>query len=165
MTWEAIGALGELLGGLVVLVSLVFLAIQVRRHTQALQVSSSEDSNRAFGAYTALFTQPGIARIYRVGLASPEELDQDELITSNAILTMLFNFLAHNHSLRAQHIEAFSSEEGLKSATLYVLRQPGGQAWWRRFRVSYGRGFIEFIDGLLDTAAQQGAAADQQQLG
>jgi hypothetical protein len=166
MSWEAIGALGELLGGLVVLASLAFLAIQIRRHTQALRVSSSEESNRQFAAYTALFTQPGIARIYRVGLASPEDLDQDELITFNAVLTMLFNFLSHNHSLRAQGIDAlFSSEEGLRAATLYVLRQPGGQAWWRRFRVSYRRSFCEFIDSLLDPAAQQGVAADQQQPG
>jgi hypothetical protein len=155
MSWQAIGALGELLGGLVVLVSLVFLALQIRRHTQALRVSSSEESNRAFAAYSALFTQPGISRIYRVGLASPEELDQDEQITFNAILTMLFNFMAHNHSLHGQRIETWASEDGLRAATLYILRQPGGQAWWRRFRVSYGTSFREFIDSLLEAAAQQ----------
>jgi hypothetical protein len=160
MNWDAIGALGELLGGLVVLASLAFLAIQIRRHTQALQVSSSEESNRAFGAYSALFTQPGISRIYRVGLASPEELDEDEQITFNAILTMFFNFLAHNHTLRAQSIRTWASEDGHKAATLYILRQPGGQAWWRRFRVSYRAGFREFIDSLLETAVQQGVEPD-----
>jgi hypothetical protein len=153
MNWAAIGALGELLGGVVVLASLGFLAIQIRRHTQALEVSSSEEANRAFGAYSAMFMQPGISRIYRVGLESPEELDQDELTTFNAIITMLFNFLAHNYSLRTRGISSWASQDGHKAATLYVLRQPGGKAWWHRFRVSYYEEFREFIDGLLDEAA------------
>lgn len=151
MDWQAIGALGELLGGIVVLASLAFLAIQIRRHTQALQVSSSEEANRSFAAYTAMFTQPGISRLYRVGLATPDVLDDDEQITFNAVLSTLFNFLAHNHSLRARGIESsWSSQEGLNSVTMYILRQAGGQAWWQQFRVTYNADFRKYIDGLLD---------------
>ncbi len=64
MNWEAIGAIGELLGGIVVLASLAFLAMQIRRHTQALEIGSGEEASRSFGAYTALFAQPGISRVY-----------------------------------------------------------------------------------------------------
>ena len=113
MDWQAIGALGELLGGVVVLASLAFLAIQIRRHTQALQVSSSEEANRSFAAYTAMFTQPGISRLYRVGLSTPDVLDDDEQITFNAVVSTLFNFLAHNHSLQ-------------RSRNRRLVVQPGG---------------------------------------
>ena len=150
MDWEAIGALGELLGGLVVLASLAFLAIQIRRHTQTLEVSSSEEANRSFAAYTAMFTQPGISRLYRIGLASPEELDDDELITFNAVISTLFNFAAHSHSLHARGIvSSWLGEDGLNHLTMYILRQPGGQVWWQQFRVTYNEGFRRFIDGLL----------------
>ena len=153
MNWEAVGALGELLGGLVVLVSLVFLAVQIRRHTHALEVTSSEEANRAFAAYTAMFTQPGISRIYRVGLATPAELDADELITFNAVLSTFFNFLAHSHTLRSRGVmSSWASEEGLNVATRYILRQAGGQAWWSQFRVTYNEDFRRSIDQRCDPA-------------
>ena len=154
MNWDALGAIGELLGGLVVLFSLIFLAIQIRRHTHALEVTSSEEANRAFAAYTAMFTQPGIPRLYRIGLASPEELDADELITFNAIISTFFNFLAHSHTLRSRGLtSSWSSEKGLNVAAMYILRQPGGQAWWGQFRVTYNEDFRRSIDRMCDPAA------------
>ena len=153
MDWEAVGAVGELLGGVVVLASLAFLAVQIRRHTRALEVTSSEESNRAFAAYTARFIQPGISRIYRIGLASPEELDADELVTFNAVISTFFNFLAHSHTLRSRGVmSSWSSEEGLNVATMYILRQPGGRAWWNRFRVTYNEDFRSSIDQMCDPA-------------
>ena len=154
MNWQAIGALGELLGGVVVLASLVFLGLQIRRNTQALRMSAAEESNRSFASYAALFTQPGISRLYRVGLASPDELDDDERITFNAVISTFFNFLSHAHSVRRSGItNLWSSERTLRVTAIYILRQPGGQRWWRQFRVAYGHGFQSYIDSLLSESA------------
>ncbi len=152
MNWQAIGALGELVGGVAVLATLVFLAIQIRRNTQAIRMSAAEESNRSFASYAALFTQPGVSRLYRVGLASPDELDDDELITFNAVMSTYFNWLAHVHTLRASGIAA-STPRGLKATTSYVLRQPGGQQWWSRFRVAYDDDFQAYVDSLLPDSA------------
>ena len=152
MNWQAIGAVGELLGSIVVLASLVFLAIQIRHNTQVLRLSASEETNRSFAAYTAMFTQRGVSRVYRLGLASPAELDDDELITFNAVISTYFNWLAHVHTLRASGIAA-STPRGLKATTSYVLRQPGGQQWWSRFRVAYDDDFQAYVDSLLSDSA------------
>jgi hypothetical protein len=56
MNWQAMGAVGELLGGVVVLASLVFLAMQIRRNTQALRMSAAEESNRSFASYAGAST-------------------------------------------------------------------------------------------------------------
>ena len=152
MNWEAIGAIGELLGGIVVVVSLVFLAIQIRRNTQALQLGVAEETNRSFSTYLAMFTQPGVSRVYRVGLASPSELDDDELVTFNAVISMLFNHLVYTQTLRSSGM-SLSNERGVNTAAMYVLRQPGGQQWWRRFRVSYNESFRTYVDSLLSDSA------------
>jgi hypothetical protein len=160
VSWQAIGAIGELIGGIVVLASLVFLAIQIRRNTQALHLGAAEETNRSFAAYAALFTQPGVSRIYRLGLASPEELDEDELITFNALVSTLFNFLAYGHTLRSSGV-GWANERGLKATAMYVLRQPGGQVWWSRFRVAYDDAFQAYVDSFLgDPVAQYAHAAD-----
>ncbi len=154
MNWQAIGAIGELLGGVVVVASLVFLAIQLRRNTQALRLGVAEEANRSFSTYLAMFTQSGVSRIYRVGLASPGELDHDEIVTFNAIISMLFNHLVYEHTLRNSGMSR-ANEQGISTAAMYVLRQPGGQQWWNRFRVSYNESFQAYVDSMLrDSAAQ-----------
>ena len=154
MNWQAIGALGELVGGVAVLATLVFLAIQIRRNTQALRMSAAEESNRSFASYAALFTQPGVSRLYRVGLASPDELDDDEHITFNAVISTFFNFLSHAHKVRGSGItNVWSSERALRTTANYILRQPGGQRWWRQFRVAYDDDFQRYIDALLGESA------------
>ncbi len=40
MNWDAIGAIGEILGALGVLVTLVYLATQIRENTRSLQAVS-----------------------------------------------------------------------------------------------------------------------------
>ncbi len=153
MNWQAIGAIGELLGGVVVVASLVFLAIQLRRNTQTLQLGVAEEANRSFSTYLAMFTQPGVSRVYRVGLTSPSELDDDELVTFNAIISTLFNHLVYEHTLRNSGMNR-GNEQGISTAARYVLRQPGGQQWWNRFRVSYNESFQAYVDSLLrDSAA------------
>lgn len=47
MSWEAIGALGSIIGAIAVFLSLIYLAIQVRQNTQSL-----EDSKRVTSALT-----------------------------------------------------------------------------------------------------------------
>jgi len=154
VNWQAIGAVGELLGGIVVLASLVFLGLQIRRNTQALRLGAAEDTNRSFAAYTAMFTQPGVSRLYRVGLASPQELDEDERITFNALISTLFNFISHAHSVRASGIgDVWTNVRGLNATANYVLRQPGGQLWWRQFRAAYNDEFQRYIDSLVEESA------------
>jgi hypothetical protein len=152
LNWQAIGAIGELIGGVVVVVSLAFLAIQIRRNTQALRLSAAEETNRSFTTYAAMFIQPGISRVYRVGLATPGELDDDELITFNAVISTLFNFLHYHYTLRDSGL-AVSSAGGLGISALYVLRQPGGRQWWSRFRVAYDDEFQAYVDALLSESA------------
>ena len=43
MNWEAIGALGNVVGGVGVIVTLVYLALQIRQNTKALKVSAYAD--------------------------------------------------------------------------------------------------------------------------
>ena len=44
MNWEAIGAIGEIVGAIAVLVTLIFLILQIQQNTIALQQQSSRES-------------------------------------------------------------------------------------------------------------------------
>ena len=44
MNWEAIGAVGETVGALAVLVTLVYLAVQIRQNTKAVQAAAVDST-------------------------------------------------------------------------------------------------------------------------
>ena len=48
MNWEAVGAIGEILGAVAVVASLVFLAAQVRSNTRAMRARAGFDATTAF---------------------------------------------------------------------------------------------------------------------
>jgi hypothetical protein len=51
VNWEAIGAIGEIIGALAVLITLVYLSIQVRDNTKTVK---SEDLHRVTYSFNAL---------------------------------------------------------------------------------------------------------------
>jgi len=50
MNWEAVGAIGETIGALGVVVSLVYLAIQLRTNSQTLKANAAWDAEVLWGA-------------------------------------------------------------------------------------------------------------------
>jgi len=40
MNWEAVGAVGEILGAIAVLITLGYLAVQIRQNTRAMKTSA-----------------------------------------------------------------------------------------------------------------------------
>jgi hypothetical protein len=48
MNWEAIGAIGEILGALAVVVSILYLSIQIRSNTRATKASASFDATHSW---------------------------------------------------------------------------------------------------------------------
>ena len=48
MNWEAIGAIGEIIGALAVVVSILYLSIQIRSNTRATKASASFDATHSW---------------------------------------------------------------------------------------------------------------------
>ena len=71
MSWQGIGAVGEMLAALGVIISLVYLAAQIRQNTASLRLASHQQFTQlSFLLNLALGTMPEVARIYASGLKS-----------------------------------------------------------------------------------------------
>ena len=75
MNWEAIGAMGEILGAIAVLSTLVYLAIQVRRSNELARFTSSRDILNQYNDLNRMVTSdPSL----RAALMKHGELNADE---------------------------------------------------------------------------------------
>ncbi len=78
MNWEAIGAIGEIVGALVVVVSLIFVVYSINRNSAVMQASNDNFLYELQHARIRGFlTSPGMASIY-VKRNRNEELTEEE---------------------------------------------------------------------------------------
>ncbi len=92
MNWEAVGAVGEILGTIAVLVTLLYLATQMRQNTRAMQVATYESVISGFNVLAmAAATDPALARIFDHGLDAPETLSDDEARQFSFVMRALCN--------------------------------------------------------------------------
>ena len=79
MTLDDLGNLGDLVGGIGVIATLIYLALQIRQNTTALRTSFYGQAAEPVWNLGALLTEnKAMARIFRVGAQDPAQLDEDE---------------------------------------------------------------------------------------
>lgn len=93
MSWDAIGALGEVIGALAVVVSLIYVGAQLRQ-SNALSKASAIHTNNAFYAdvFSVIATDGELASIYQKATEG-QELDPGEFARYTAFLRMYFAML------------------------------------------------------------------------
>ena len=64
MNWEAIGAVGEIIGAFAVVASLVYLAVQIRAQSRETRVSAMHDISVGFRDAISQFSTEGAAAIF-----------------------------------------------------------------------------------------------------
>jgi len=148
MNWDAIGALGELLGALVVVISVIYLASQVRQNTatsraDALRTFSVEVS-RQFGDWAK---DERISAIWHKmlyeGLGRSEFSPEDALSGSFAVISRLSLYDAAFRSFK----EGILSEQEFKPMlTTRVWDMPFMKDSWPIYRKELTPDFVEYIE-------------------
>ena len=147
INWEAIGALGELIGALAVVLSLLYLATQIRQNTSIVKAHSTTDAATSIRDwFSDLATDPELGRIFMVGVEGIEKLEEPERLRFAIIMFNFFKAMEDIH-YRATH--------GLMDAELwtgwdYQIRQytsaPGAQSYWKERKNGYSLSFQIYID-------------------
>jgi hypothetical protein len=75
LNWEAIGAVGEILGALAVVITLAFLAVQVRQNSRSIRMSTRARATETFSNALSMMQQPGMAELGLSGLQDFQALN------------------------------------------------------------------------------------------
>ena len=126
MDWTMIGALGEILGASGVIVTLAYLAKQVRQSNVAAQHEATRESldlNDRFLA--AIGRTPQIAGVFRRGLADAPDLTDDERVQVAALFLRM--------TLAWQRMYEFERDTPVgygAAARLDIVGRPGYRRWF-----------------------------------
>jgi hypothetical protein len=146
MNWDAIGAVAEAVGAIAVITTLIYLTIQLRQNTKAIEHSSYRGVlDDAHEWMYKLIENPEVAELYLAGMRGDEQSTSDRLRFSLLLNTL---FVHWNHALAAGAFEVVNN-----SQIAGVLAHPGGAAYWRRTvsnnTISLNPEFIDLVNGHL----------------
>lgn len=154
MDWEAIGAIGEVIGATGVIATLGYLAFQIRQNTISLRAGTLQTMLEASVGLTDLCaSDPELGRIFVLGANSQSSLTEKEVIRFNFLM---LSFLRRVENIYHQGRSGQVSESdwsGVKASSLGVLAQPGALEWWEENSYRFSEDFSEWASSELPTNA------------
>ena len=79
MNWDAIGATGEIIGATAVVVSLLYLGIQIRGQTRQARLAAAHDISIGYRQAMDHFSDPYMSQLYVKALSGIESVNDSEL--------------------------------------------------------------------------------------
>jgi hypothetical protein len=145
-----LAAWGEFIGGIAVVVSLIYLASQIRQNSKLLRVSTASATTANLTPVSGMAVQdPEVGRIWEDGTADRESLSQDDRRRFDLLMARyLAGSLQQYEFIRegiALPLSAELGEQGLG----WQMQQRGAQHWWRERGAFYPQEFRDYVDDLI----------------
>ena len=138
----------DIIGASGVIVSIIYMAYQVRQNTKAVKASTYQ-AVTATGSSIAqsVAANSDVAHIYRIGSEDLSQLNDDERVQFAALLVHIFrNF----ESLYFQHEQEILNEyywTPWEDIITWYFWKPGVQEWWVTRKDTFHKEFVRFLEG------------------
>lgn len=147
MNWDAIGAIGEILGAVGVIFTLAYLAVQVRQNTDSLQASSELGlSNRSADWMAMMALNPELATIHDKAAENPDSLTPEEKSRFIWLVAEMFMIFEGHYQLYARGHITEKSWVAKERAMHGFLKNPIIAEWWAARMTPLRDDFVEFVD-------------------
>ncbi len=146
MNLQELGNIGEFIGGLAVIASLIYLAVQIRQNTLSMRASAYQDAVRSANEWGALFVHhPETVSVFRKGLAEPDSLDPAEASEFIHILeALLRNYAAARLLARGGQIP-MSVCDSYEHSLRHWFSSPEIREWWKGRTSPYHYAIIDAL--------------------
>ena len=150
MTLQDVGSVGELIGAIAVVFSLVYLAMQIRQNTKAVRIQTYQAIMDASNRLGDSMAAPDVDRIYRKGRKDPDSCSEEELAQFKLIAGQVLNLyegLFLHHQSGAIDDDFFDNRW---KAFHRIMHQPGFVKIWADMGLAYyASSFTEAVGELM----------------
>jgi hypothetical protein len=150
MTLSDLASIGSLVSGVAVLISLIYLSVQVRQAERNQRALMQQGRAARVCDSTLRVADPGMSEIFRRGNAGDENLKVDQL--RQFTLMCRAGFVSGEDSF-LQYLSGQLDEAAYRSyvaGVRSIFSAPGMRAMWRMSSQQYGKEYRKFMDSILD---------------
>lgn len=149
MTIEELGSLGEFLGSIAVLVSLVILVLQVRGARAEFSGQMTREIKRDNNVVMDQMTQPHLIDIHIRGQRAYDTLTESERLIWMFWLFTWINQTEDAWNARNRGLPDMDWVEGYFLGVALVLRSEGGRIAWSKLRGFFETTFAAALDSRI----------------
>jgi hypothetical protein len=149
VNWEAISAIGQIVGAFAVVISLIYVAREIRRNARAERLASMDTVIRWLGQLVA---HPHLRELYYRGIHDFESLEGGDLVGFSMLMDQLFYIYQEMYYEQLEgHLDPrvwSMTETPMRDINAY----PGVQAWWRSRSHWFHEDFAKHVNKQQQTA-------------
>jgi hypothetical protein len=167
INWDAVGAIGEIAGAATVIVTLVYLALQVKHATSVARASARQAVAQMNVDSLAASFDPHVLSLAAKKATLGEELTPDE--HSNYVRWILLRMRVFENA-HYQHKQGLLDEEEWTGYTVLILGLAGPASYahehWKWAAGSYSPSFVAEVERIMESVESispvpsQGATVD-----
>lgn len=142
----------ETISVIAVIISLIYVARQIRQNTEAMRDQAERDVTLALQQFSTFFIHDnGITQIFLAGLQDAENLSPEDFMRFNALMSYLFS--SFETSLTYHHRGMYNDEdqERYGQTILELMKNPGVQFWWQQNKVIYSSDVQAYIQRGIES--------------
>ena len=156
MSLEEWGVIAEIVGAIAIVVTLIYLALQVKHskesldaNTKAIRGQAITDVTRNIHDQMQMLAQGHDMTDWFERFVSGEPLDSKGALLTDAFLSAVFMARQNEFLQWQQGLLDETVFKSLHHVTRVLLSSPNGEHWWNHEgRRAYGPEFVEFVDAL-----------------
>jgi hypothetical protein len=142
--------LAEIIGAAAVVISLMYVGIQVNDSAGAVRSAAANDANVALQSwYLQIGSDQQTSELFYAALTSEEALSNQEEFQFLMMLHGAFLAFQNSYLLAEEGTIDFELREAITAAILGVKSLPGMARYWRQRKSYLHSGFAEYVDQLL----------------
>jgi hypothetical protein len=144
---DAIGNIGDFVGGIGVVLTLLYLAGQIRQNTRSIRVSAFEAAQRDLSeAIDLLASDPELIRIYFDGNRDFESFSQDDRRRYACFMSgFMRRYETIVYQTRLGNIDP-KDWEGVRENLRQTFQGAGARAWWSGARSHFNAELREYVE-------------------
>jgi len=150
MNLQDLASVAEIVGGVAVVISLIYVGLQVNSSTSAIRSAATSEATTAVQSwYLEMGSNRQASDIWFNALTSPEPLPaRDEF---QFMMSMHASLLGMQNSYLLSKEGTLDAEfrEGVTTAIVSVKDLPGMDRYWKQRRGYFHTGFAKYVDGIL----------------
>jgi len=147
-----IANIAEIVGALAIVISLIYVGIQVTDSTRAVRSSSANETAMAISSwYIELGTSQQSSAIFRTATTNPESLTEDEMFQYIMQIHGLFLQFQNVYYLSQQGTLDVELQESITNTILGVREQPGFIIYWSQRKDVFKPSFKLYVEELIKT--------------
>lgn len=142
--------IGQVIGAIAVVISLIYVALQIRQNTNAVRAATAQSVHEHFANwYTTFASDPSLSGVVVNGLKDYGSLSETDRARLVAIFMAFLSYSQNAFLKWRQGLLAPSLWLGWEQVIMNLVCAPGGKAFWKERSYLFGEEFRRYVEDDL----------------